>query len=369
MLAPKSEVSIYPWKEPPERIPIAVRQVRSLSCARIGRLEMRRAAGRVGGAEAAAQLPSRRAKHDHGADRSGVIGGDIEVAWQGAAEARDFITIRAERHPRRGATCRISTRPRLPSRSKRRSNPAATSALSRGGVAVPDACARADHGYRRHRDADGARDGAAGEEFTFQWTGPNNEREVHRSRESRRGRRHVQRPVRLHAQGLAVEAARARCGGRVRAALHDGGHTVSHARPRSRASDEHLGHGQRAGERRLPALRSRFSGRGRTTRATSSRSCRSTTAAREYDAYVYTYYRQPRVARGARGARARTRCVISPRRPTRRSRRLPLTVTPVSATLEAPPSAPARAIVNVTWEGPGNPTDYIILAAGRREQR
>jgi pimeloyl-ACP methyl ester carboxylesterase len=29
MLAPKSEVSIYPWKEPEERIPIAVRQVRS----------------------------------------------------------------------------------------------------------------------------------------------------------------------------------------------------------------------------------------------------------------------------------------------------------------------------------------------------
>ncbi len=29
MLAPKSEVSMYPWKEPPERIPIAVRQIRS----------------------------------------------------------------------------------------------------------------------------------------------------------------------------------------------------------------------------------------------------------------------------------------------------------------------------------------------------
>ena len=29
MLAPKSEVSIYPWKEPPERIPIALRQIRS----------------------------------------------------------------------------------------------------------------------------------------------------------------------------------------------------------------------------------------------------------------------------------------------------------------------------------------------------
>lgn len=29
MLAPKSEVSLYPWKEPKERIPLAVRQVRS----------------------------------------------------------------------------------------------------------------------------------------------------------------------------------------------------------------------------------------------------------------------------------------------------------------------------------------------------
>jgi pimeloyl-ACP methyl ester carboxylesterase len=29
MLAPRAEVSIYPWKEPPERIPLAVRQIRS----------------------------------------------------------------------------------------------------------------------------------------------------------------------------------------------------------------------------------------------------------------------------------------------------------------------------------------------------
>jgi hypothetical protein len=29
MLAPKAEVSLYPWKEPKERIPLAVRQVRS----------------------------------------------------------------------------------------------------------------------------------------------------------------------------------------------------------------------------------------------------------------------------------------------------------------------------------------------------
>jgi hypothetical protein len=29
MLAPKSEVSLYPWKQPPERIPIAIRQIKS----------------------------------------------------------------------------------------------------------------------------------------------------------------------------------------------------------------------------------------------------------------------------------------------------------------------------------------------------
>jgi hypothetical protein len=29
MLAPKSEVSIFPWKQPSERIPLAVRQIRS----------------------------------------------------------------------------------------------------------------------------------------------------------------------------------------------------------------------------------------------------------------------------------------------------------------------------------------------------
>ena len=29
MLAPKAEVSIYPWKQPKERVPLAVRQIRS----------------------------------------------------------------------------------------------------------------------------------------------------------------------------------------------------------------------------------------------------------------------------------------------------------------------------------------------------
>ena len=36
MLAPKAEVSMFPWKEPKERIPLAVRQIRSF-LRRIGR--------------------------------------------------------------------------------------------------------------------------------------------------------------------------------------------------------------------------------------------------------------------------------------------------------------------------------------------
>lgn len=29
MLAPQSELSLFPWKEPKERIPVAARQIRS----------------------------------------------------------------------------------------------------------------------------------------------------------------------------------------------------------------------------------------------------------------------------------------------------------------------------------------------------
>ena len=46
MLAPKSEVSLYPWKEPKDRIPVAVRQVRSFMKAH--RAAMGRAAASAG---------------------------------------------------------------------------------------------------------------------------------------------------------------------------------------------------------------------------------------------------------------------------------------------------------------------------------
>jgi hypothetical protein len=84
------------------------------------------------------------------------------------------------------------------------------------------------------------------------------------------------------------------------------------------------------------------------------------TAAREYDAYVYTSAGNPASLAAPEVAGAyEVRYLTGQTYATLAT--APVAVTPVSATLEAPPSAPARAIVTVTWEGPGNPTDYVIL--------
>jgi len=49
--------------------------------------------------------------------------------------------------------------------------------------------------------------------------------------------------------------------------------------------------------------------------------------------------------------------------------RIPMTVTPVTATLAAPASSPAGTTIAVTWTGPDNPRDFItIVAAGAAAQ-
>jgi hypothetical protein len=85
------------------------------------------------------------------------------------------------------------------------------------------------------------------------------------------------------------------------------------------------------------------------------------TAERQYDAYVYTAQGNPARMRAPEVAGDyEIRYLSGQSYLTLAS--APLSVTPVSATLEAPESAPARASVDVTWEGPGNPTDYVRLA-------
>jgi hypothetical protein len=82
--------------------------------------------------------------------------------------------------------------------------------------------------------------------------------------------------------------------------------------------------------------------------------------ARQYDAYVYTARGSP-VSMNApeeagdyevRYLTGQTYATLAA---------APVQVTPVSATLDAPATAPARDAVNVTWEGPGNATDYVVL--------
>lgn len=84
------------------------------------------------------------------------------------------------------------------------------------------------------------------------------------------------------------------------------------------------------------------------------------TAARDYDAYVYTERGNPATMDAPEVAGDyEIRYLTGQTYATLAS--VPLTVTAVSATLEAPSTAPARDAVAVTWEGPGNPTDYVIL--------
>jgi Mg-chelatase subunit ChlD len=82
--------------------------------------------------------------------------------------------------------------------------------------------------------------------------------------------------------------------------------------------------------------------------------------AKAYDAYVYTARGNPAKLNAPEEAGAyEVRYLTGQAYATLAAGAL--TVTPATATLEAPPTAPARASVDVTWEGPGNPTDYVVL--------
>jgi hypothetical protein len=83
-------------------------------------------------------------------------------------------------------------------------------------------------------------------------------------------------------------------------------------------------------------------------------------AARSYEGYVYTARGNPATMHAPEVAGDyEVRYLTGQSYATLAAR--PLTVTAVSATLEAPSSAPARDAVSVTWEGPGNPLDYVVI--------
>jgi hypothetical protein len=83
-------------------------------------------------------------------------------------------------------------------------------------------------------------------------------------------------------------------------------------------------------------------------------------AARVYEAYVYTARGNPAKMTVPEIAGAyEIRYLTGQTYATLASSAL--TVTAVSASLDAPPEAPARDAVGVSWKGPGNPLDYVII--------
>jgi hypothetical protein len=82
--------------------------------------------------------------------------------------------------------------------------------------------------------------------------------------------------------------------------------------------------------------------------------------ARQYDAYVYTARGNPVEMNAPEEAGDyEVRYLTGQTYATLAA--APMKVMPVSATLTAPATAAARDAVTVTWEGPGNATDYVVL--------
>lgn len=81
---------------------------------------------------------------------------------------------------------------------------------------------------------------------------------------------------------------------------------------------------------------------------------------RDYDAYIYTSAGNPAsLAAPEVAGQYEIRYLTGQAYATLAT--AAITVTPVSATLDAPQTAPARAVVEVTWDGPGNANDYVTL--------
>ena len=290
---------------------------------------------------------------------SATVGAPIEIGWQGAADPRDFITIVPPDAPEgRYAGYEYTSKtpvtlkaPQQPGNYEIRYLAAASPypTLARSPITIVDTTA----------SLTAPASVPAGEEFTVQWTGPNQERDF---------------------IGLVkADAAEGTYSG-----PYD--YTTKGSPLTLRAPDA-------AGEYELRYMMAespyRTLGRARVqvTSASATVSVPASVAAgatfqiqwqgpnnprdfltivpvgkaeRQYDAYVYTgtgnpaSLAAPEVA-GAYEVRyltAQTYATLAT---------AAITVTPVSAMLDAPPTAPARAAVTVTWEGPGNPTDYVIL--------
>jgi hypothetical protein len=293
------------------------------------------------------------------APASATVGADIEVAWQGAADARDFITIVPTDAPEgRYLAYQYTSKtpvtlkaPQQPGNYELRYLGAASPypTLARASIAIVDATATLTAPATV----------PAGEEFAIEWSGPNNEREfiglvkADAAEGTYNGPYDYTRkgsPLKLRAPDAAGEY-------ELRYMMADTPYrTLGRARLQVISTPATL-----SAPASVPAgARFAVQWQGPSNPQDFITIVPVGAPAREYDAYVYTSAGNPASLAAPEVAGAyEVRYLTGQTYQTLAT--AAVAVTPVSATLEAPPSAPARAIVTVTWEGPGNPTDYVIL--------
>jgi hypothetical protein len=293
------------------------------------------------------------------APASATVGAAVEVAWQGAADARDFITIVPSDAPEgrylayqyTNKTPVTLRAPQQPGNYEVRYLGAASPypTLARAPITIVDATATLTAPAIV----------PAGEEFAIEWSGPDNERDfiglvkADAAEGTYNGPYDYTRkgsPLKLRAPDAPGEYELRylmadtpyRTLGRARVQVGSTSATVSV--PASVAAGATFAVQWQGPDNPQDFITIVPAG----------------TAAREYDTYVYTKAGNPASLAAPEVAGAyEVRYLTGQTYATLAT--AAVTVTPVSATLEAPPSAPARAVVTVTWEGPGNPTDYVIL--------
>lgn len=293
------------------------------------------------------------------APASATVGANVEVGWQGAAEARDFITIVPSDAPEgRYLGYQYATKtpvtlkaPQQPGSYEVRYLAAASPypTLARAPLAVVDATATVT----------APASVGAGEEFEIQWTGPDNDRDFIGLVKADAAEGTYNGPYDYTRKGspLKLRAPDAAGDYELRYMMADTPYrTLGRARVQVASTSATLG---------VPASVAAgatfpIQWQGPNNPRDFITIVPAGAPEREYDAYVYTSAGNPASLAAPEVAGSyEVRYLTAQAYATLAA--AAVAVTPVSATLEAPPSAPARAVVTVTWEGPGNPTDYVIL--------
>jgi Mg-chelatase subunit ChlD len=293
------------------------------------------------------------------AAESALVGSALEVAWQGPPNERDFITIvaidapegryQAYEYTRRSPV--TLTAPQQPGAYELRYLAAASPypTLARRPITIVDTQATLSAPATV----------AAGESFTLQWTGPNNSRDFIALVKADAAEGTYSGPYEYTSKDASLT---------LRAPDAPGAYELRYlmgATPYRTLGRLPVTVTSTAASLTVPA--SVVAGSSFTAEWQGPDNVRDFIAivpagapARQYDAYVYTSAGNPAtLAAPEIPGTYEVRYLTGQTYDTLAA--AVLAVTPASATLQAPAAAPARDAVNVTWEGPGNPTDYVIL--------